>query len=151
MLLLPPLLIRTTQARANGTFVIMAKHSLSLVPGWNLVSFNLHPSDTAISTVLSGIAGKYDLVYAWDATGAHSASGNWMKYDPNPRHMEITFEQVGREDGLLDSHEGRGYVGSGGGLPRQRRICAIWIMGGWNLVGYPSIQAGNYQAYCGPW
>ena len=46
----------------------MAKHSISLVPGWNLVSFNVHPTDTAIAAVLSSIAGNYNLVYAWDAT-----------------------------------------------------------------------------------
>ena len=72
---------------ASGTFVIIAKHSISLVPGWNLVSFNVHPTNTDIAAVLSNIAGNYDLVYAWDATGANSASGNWMKYAPHPHRL----------------------------------------------------------------
>ena len=57
-------------------------HSIPLIVGWNLVSFNLHPANTATGTVLADIAGHYDLVYAWDASGAHSSAGNWLRYDP---------------------------------------------------------------------
>ena len=55
-------------------------HSIPLVVGWNLVSFNVHPTNTATEVVLANISGHYDLVYAWDATGGHI--GNWLKYDP---------------------------------------------------------------------
>ena len=58
-------------------------HSIPLIVGWNLVSFNLHPANTATGTVLADIAGHYDLVYAWDASGAHSSAGNWLRYDPS--------------------------------------------------------------------
>ena len=67
---------------ATATMYIQSTHSITLVPGWNLVSFNLHPMDTLTGTVLNGIAGKYDLVYGWDATGGHVSSGNWLKFAP---------------------------------------------------------------------
>ncbi len=63
--------------------VIVTAHSIDLVAGWNLVSFHVHPADTATASVLDSIAGNYDLVYAWDAAGGHPGSGNWVKYDPN--------------------------------------------------------------------
>ena len=61
---------------ASGTLVITpasVTHSVPLVVGWNLISFNVHPENTAIATVLSSIDGNYDLVYAWDATGGQAA------------------------------------------------------------------------------
>ncbi|MBK8419008.1 MAG: hypothetical protein IPL17_09205 [Anaerolineales bacterium] len=70
---------------ANGTLVILpATHSIPLTVGWNLVSFNVHPTNTDIATVLSSIDGNYDLVYAWDAT---SSSNNWLMYDDSRRYF----------------------------------------------------------------
>ena len=46
----------------------LAATNFSLVDGWNLVSFNVQPADTAIASVLSSISGSYDLVFAWDGT-----------------------------------------------------------------------------------
>ena len=68
---------------ASGTLVIAqatSTHSIPLVTGWNLISFNVQPANTDIATVLSSISGNYDLVYAWDAT---ISSNNWLMYDPN--------------------------------------------------------------------
>ena len=67
---------------ASGTLKILAKHTITLVPGWNLVSFNLQPYPSAApADVLASLGDNYDLVYAWDATGLHSGDGHWMKYD----------------------------------------------------------------------
>jgi hypothetical protein len=125
---------------ASGTFVIVAKCSLALLPGWNLVSCNVHPISPDPADVLSDISGHYDLVYAWDATGAHPNGGNWMKYAPPPAppYQNSLFsldEKMGfwiymTEADTLD------IIGS---APTSTDI-ALWDnVGGWNLVGYPSI------------
>ena len=54
-------------------------HRLSLIQGWNLVSFNPIPGNDAITNVLASLGSNYDLVYAWDA-----ATQQWLKYDPTP-------------------------------------------------------------------
>ena len=86
---------------ASGTLVIYATHGLTLVPGWNLVSFNLHPTNTDIAAVLASLGTNYDLVYAWDATGGHSSGGNWMKYARGVRVWRYAAHPR-REGGLLD-------------------------------------------------
>ncbi len=103
--------------------------SISLVPGWNLISFYLHPADTDITEVLSSIAGHYDLVYAWNAS-----TGLWMKYDPN----------AGFGDTLLSLDETMGFwinmntadtLEISGSMPDTTTIA---LYAGWNLVSFPS-------------
>ena len=114
-----------------------ATHSIGLEVGWNLVSFRLQPVDTDIAAVLSSIDGNYDLVYAWDATGAHSGSGNWQKYDNIPMST----------DTLLTLDETRGFwihmtaadtLDVVGSVPQTTDIALLDDVGSWNLVGYPS-------------
>ena len=52
--------------------------SINLCAGWNLIGY---PSITARSpaTALSSIAGKYNLVYGYDAA---DTADPWKKYDP---------------------------------------------------------------------
>ncbi len=126
---------------ATDTMVISAFHSIDLVPGWNLVSFSLHPTSTLVEDVLASVVGHYDLVYAWDATGAHSTGGNWMRADNNPAPT----------DTLLNLDETMGFwihmteadtlevVGS---VPGTSNISLATNAGGWNLVGYPSAGSG---------
>ncbi len=118
----------TAQVHISGT-----GQEIELVVGWNLVSFNLHPGDTAIGEVLSSIEGNYDLVYAWNA-----GTGTWMKYAPG----------VGFGDTLTALDESMGFwirmtaadmlevVGSNPGTSE------IELAAGWNLVGYPSSANG---------
>lgn len=116
-------------------------HSVALVSGWNLVSFNVHPMDTTIAAVLSSISGKYDLVYAWDATGAHSSSGNWLKADTIPMS----------QDSLTDLNETMGFwihmnsastLRVSGSMPTATSISILDNASGWNLVGYPTVMNG---------
>ena len=116
---------------------ILKSHSLSLAPGWNLVSFNLVPISTAIEDVLASIEGDYTLVYAWDATGGSSASGNWKMYDPT----------VGYLQSLTDLTNGMGFwvlmpeaatLEVVGTIPTTTNISLLTSTNGWNLVGYPS-------------
>ena len=109
-------------------------HSVTLQPGWNLVSFNLSPVSDAITDVLSSLTGYYDLVYAWDG-----ASQQWFKYDDVPMSG----------DSLLQLNERQGFWLHVTGT--QTRILTIYgrvpettnlaLATGWNLVGYPSSVA----------
>ena len=119
---------------ASGTLVITeatSTQSIALIPGWNLISFNVHPEDTTTTTVLSSIDGNYDLVYAWDAT---SISDNWLMYDP-AMPFGNTLEHLDETMGLwihmtvADTLEVTGLV------PVETTIN---LHTGWNLVAYPS-------------
>jgi hypothetical protein len=65
---------------------------IPLCPGWNLISY---PKQTAvpIATALAGIAGKFNLVYAYDAA---DLADPWKKYDPNapPFTNDLTHMQA---------------------------------------------------------
>ena len=112
-------------------------HSISLVAGWNLVSFNLHPVNTDIATVLSSIAGNYDVVYAWDATGAHSGSGNWMRHDTNPMTTD-TLTTLDERMGFWIHMLTADTLDVMGTRPTTTAIALKDDVGGWNLVAYPS-------------
>jgi hypothetical protein len=133
----------TMPASAHATSVIYTAtqtifiHSIALEAGWNLISFNLQPVDTNIEEVLSSIAGNYDLVYAWDATGAHAGSGNWMKHDNIPLTADTLTtldETMGFWIHMLtaDTLDVMGYQ------PTTTDIALTDDVGGWNLVAYPS-------------
>ena len=62
----------------TGTTLEGESANIVLGTGWNLVSVPLSPHSTVITHVLSSIAGKYDLVYAYDAW---DAGDPWKKYN----------------------------------------------------------------------
>jgi hypothetical protein len=112
-----------------------ATHSLSLVPGWNLVSFNLRPANTSIAAVLSSISGNYSLVYAWDAT---VGSGNWMKYSPTAPGYSNTLGALDEKMGFWIHMTSADTLDVVGNVPVTTDINLSTAAGGWNLVGYPS-------------
>lgn len=65
---------------------------IPLCPGWNLIGY---PKQTpvAIATALAGITGKFNLVYAYDAS---DPTDPWKKYDPNapPFTNDLTHMQA---------------------------------------------------------
>ena len=128
---------------ASGTLVITqatSTHSIPLVVGWNLISFNVHPQDTAIAAVLSSISGNYNLVYAWDATGAHSASGNWIKYAPPPAPPYAnTLRNLDETMGFWIRMTAEDTLEVTGIVPVTTSINLSVNAGGWNLVSYPSV------------
>jgi len=111
-------------------------HSIPLLTGWNLVSFNLHPASTAITDVLSSIDGNYDLVYAWDASGGHSGAGNWMRYAPGIPGNTLANLDVGQGFWIRITTEGPLVIT--GTIPATTNISLMTAASGWNLVGYPS-------------
>ncbi len=120
-------------------------HSIPLVAGWNLVSFRVHPASTSTATILADISGKFDLVYAWDATGGHPNSGNWLKYDPD--------QPVGNSLTNLDETMGfwiymiqADTLDVSGTKPSTTNINLSTAAGGWNLSGYPSAGSGTMPA-----
>ncbi len=121
----------------EGTLTISAlEHSITLVEGWNLVSFNLKPVDTAIGQVLAGISGKYDLVYAWDATGGHAGAGHWMKYAPDvPGNTLLALDET---MGFWIHMTAAATLDVYGSYDQETGISLSTGSGGWNLVGYPS-------------
>jgi hypothetical protein len=122
---------------ASGTLVILPTHSIPLVVGWNLISFNVHPTSTAIATVLADISDHYDLVYAWDATGAHSGSGNWIKYAPSSPFGN-TLSNLDETMGFWIHMTAADTLDVVGSIPTTTNINLSYTVGGWNLVGYPS-------------
>lgn len=136
-----------TSASKTVTLRVLATHSISLVPGWNLVSFNLHPTDTAISSVLASVAGKYTLVYAWNSTAQE-----WLKYDPTIAPVFSDLKNLDETLGFWINMTTADTL-SVNGLPVSSN--AIALKTGWNLVGYPASVnrvlpagiAGLQQAY----
>ncbi len=99
--------------------------SISLLPGWNLVSLPLRPADTAIASVLSGIQGAYEVVWAYPADGA------WKVYDPNDSAgSTLTTMQAGVGYWIKTAAKNKLYVS--GSTPSS----SIQLGSGWNLVGY---------------
>lgn len=126
---------------ASGTLVILAKHDITLVPGWNLVSFNVHPTNTSIASVLTSVSGNFDLVYAWDATGAHPGSGNWLKYDNIPFSAD-SLTNLDETMGFWIHMTAADTLEVTGNIPTATSITLSDNAGGWNLVGYPSAAGG---------
>jgi len=112
-------------------------HEIDLVAGWNLVSFNIHPSNTNIEAVLASIDGKYTLVYAWDATGGHSGSGHWMRYAAGVIYGN-SLETLDETQGFWIFMTEAATLEVTGTAPDMTEISLKTTVGGWNLVGYPS-------------
>jgi hypothetical protein len=110
------------------------------VAGWNLVSFNVIPDDTSITAVLSDISGHYNLVYAWDATGASSSSGNWMKYDPTAPGYQNSLKHLDEKMGFWIFMSVGDILDILGSAPTTTTIPLTITATGWNLVAYPSIM-----------
>jgi len=106
----------------------MPTQSISLVAGWNLVSFNVHPSNTAITEALASIAGNYSLVFAWNASGS-----NWMKYDPAVGYGQ-TLTSLDETMGFWIQMKNADTLTVSGSVPTG----TIALASGWNLTGYPS-------------
>jgi VCBS repeat-containing protein len=121
-------------------------HSFSLVVGWNLVSFDLHPDDTGIAAVLASLAGHYNLVYAWDGSGASSGDGNWLKYAPNGPSYANTLLSLDEKMGFWIRVTTADVLEITGVKPDSTAISLYTNAGGWNLVGYPSAKSAALPA-----
>ena len=122
---------------ANGTLVIYATHSLALVSGWNLVSFNLIPASTNITDVLTTVAGNFDLVYVWNAQ-----TQTWLKYDNIPESPD-SLSALDETRGFWIHMTAADTLEVVGSIPTTTNIALSANGQGWNLVGYPAATNRN--------
>ncbi len=127
-LLIPPVGV----AQAQGP-----SQSIPLTTGWNLVSFYLHPANTNVAVVLNSLSGKFDLVYAWDSSGGHSGSGNWLIYDPSGPAYANTLATLDETMGFWIKMNTAATLVVEGAIPSSSTTPISTAAGGWNLTGYP--------------
>ncbi len=129
----------------NGTFTITGlTRSVNLAAGWNLVSLNIQPTNTAVESILASIAGSYDLVYGWDASGASSESGNWLIYDPDPAaSIGNTLTTLDRSMGFWIKMNQADTLEINGEYNATTAINLSTGALGWNLVGFPSDETAT--------
>jgi hypothetical protein len=122
---------------ATTVNVTGATHSITLAPGWNLVSFNLHPVSTGITDVLTSLV-DWDLVYAWDAQNQ-----TWLKYDNVPSSPD-SLSTLDKEMGFWIHVTGTGVsLDVVGSIPSTTGISLLAKDSGWNLVSYPANSNSN--------
>jgi len=118
------------------TFWVGASISITLQPGWNLISIPLHPMNPTPQAVLASLGSDYDIVYAWNAP-----TQSWLTFDRNAPPFINTLTSI---DGTL------GYwIHITSSSPVQLNVLGstpsttnIPLSTGWNLVGYPASAAG---------
>jgi hypothetical protein len=86
--------------------------------------------------------GNYDLVYAWDATGAHAASGNWIKADNVPASPD-SLTSLNETMGFWVHMTAADTLEIVGAVPQSTNVSLLDNAGGWNLVAYPSTVNGT--------
>lgn len=120
------------QGSATVAFRVLARQSIALVPGWNLVGFGLIPQQDDTATVLESIAGQFDLVYAWDA-----ATAGWLLYDADPEYPNAELSQLDRSQGLWVHATAADAVLTIDGIAEGNTVVPIHP-DAWHLVSYPS-------------
>ena len=105
---------------------------LSLSTDWNLLSIPLSPSSTAITDVLSSIAGSYDLVYTYDAP---DTTDPWKKYNTAAPPFLNDLTNIDETVGFWIRASDAVTLTVLGTTPVSPTIPLVT---GWNLVGYPS-------------
>jgi hypothetical protein len=98
-------------------------HTLALSTGWNLISLPLQPSNTAISTVLNDISGKYAIVWSY-------VNGAWKKHQPG-KPSDLTTLEAGYGYWIYMSVSNSLTITGQPASPP-----AIHLGNGWNLIGW---------------
>jgi len=106
-----------------------AVRTINLRQGWNLISFDVFPTDPAIASVLSGIAGRYTRVLSFDC----NAGTPGLSYYPDLPALSSLQH--------MDPYHGYWiYMNSSATLTVQGfeipDSTPIYLCAGWNLVSY---------------
>lgn len=114
--------------------------AISLARGWNLFSVPLVTGDGKPETVLSSIAGAYDVVSAYDT------KHGWRSYRPDePAASDLNRIEPGMGLWIRMVQPATLTVS---GLPPASTT--ITLSKGWNLVGYPSNRTRPVEDVFGP-
>ena len=109
--------------------------SVSLRQGWNLVASPLIPGDPVPAVVFASIAGRFDLVYGYDAC---DTADPWKEYDPKASPITNDLSTVSVARGLWIKATADATWIITGTAPTQVNIA---LCAGQNLIGYPSAGA----------
>ncbi len=115
--------------------------NISLEFGWNFISFNLHPLNTDIRSIVEdeeyGIADNYDKILYHDPQNSR-----WRSYVPDRDDRFNTIDTWDLFKGIWirvtdeDTLTLRGY---------RPTITYVTLRPGWNMVGVPASQTGNHD------
>ena len=109
----------------------MGPLDVPLVTGWNLVSIPEEPADTDPAAVLASIAGKYNLVYAYDRCDDEDP---WKLYDPAASPPTNDLTAIDHRIGFWIEMTDAAILSVSGTQPTST---VIPLCRGWNLIGYP--------------
>jgi len=104
-----------------------------LVPGWNLVSLPVEPASVDPAAVLLPIAGRFDLVHAYDAC---ATADPWRTYDPAAASGN-TLTALDHRIGFWIRATAAVTLPVSGTAPAET---TLQLCPGWNLIGYPLTQ-----------
>jgi hypothetical protein len=107
-------------------------HNIPLSTGANLISLPLHPADTAVTQVFSGIWSQFSKVYAYNAQ-----TSTWTKYDKDGPPFGNTLTNVDEKRGLWVYVTGPTTLVASGQEPIST---SIQLYTGANLVSWPSLS-----------
>jgi hypothetical protein len=107
--------------------------TVQLGEGWNLVSLPIQPANTGIGSVLSGIASKVEVVYAFNGSA-------YQGYLPGETGNDLTTMEAGRGYWV--------YMNSAGTLNLSGKAAAksVNLTEGWNLAGFSSTASQSVES-----
>ncbi|MFO8110207.1 MAG: C25 family cysteine peptidase [Thermoplasmata archaeon] len=104
--------------------------------GWNLVSFNLAPGDTSLTSILASIEGDYDRVMYYNAS-----SNSWSSYVPERGEHFNNLHSWNHRMGIWIQVTEDTILTVEGMIPMTTDIT---LYPGWNMVGLPSSTSGDH-------
>ncbi len=114
--------------------LVIIEHKQDLIAGWNLISVPMRQCNQSLEEVLSSINGKWDQVYVYDATVPEP----WLTASTDWPDALNTVHDLDRNRGIwVHTTEPCTYTSYGVAVVSTN----IQLYAGWNLVGYPSLNA----------
>ena len=126
------------------------QETITLNPGFNLISLPFTPMETSLPEALSSIEGNYDVILSYN-----SDTGHWESYNPSkPLSLNTLTElEVNRGYWIHITEDNPVGLIMDGAFPTNTMNN---LKQGWNLIGYPSTitmpveavfeNAGSYSA-----
>jgi hypothetical protein len=126
--------------KLEGEKIVNQKPTITLHPGWNLISLPYIQTVPDIDSVFSSISGSYDAIQFYDSTDVEDP---WKQYHIGKPPQMNTLHNVDNTMGTWIH-----VTEPGGVLFRYSGIQPSWnqtitLHPGWSLVGFPSITSYN--------